>query len=226
MRTLELAYARGSMFGRDLFHYGLSAVVFYFCILSTFHQGAFLQFDLVTQILHKLGAWEKTGLTVLLVLVSYALGHLLLAIGFVYRTVWKRIFHGLKHVKNLVYAEGKVKELVLARAEVAPGVSSYPHDYHLFCEMSAYQNMPDVHATFIERYNTLAFLRLSLASSALTGSIFCISLLVTAPEISELIIAFFWLVMGVLLLRQYFITRTGFLNRVAAAFVIRGVTEE
>jgi hypothetical protein len=226
MRTLELAYARGSMFGRDLFHYGLSAVVFFFCVLSTCYQGAFSQFDLVSQIFLKLGAWEKTGLTVLLVLVSYALGHLLLAIGFLYRAVWKWIFNGLKHVENLVCAEGKVKELVLEGIAANPSVSSYPHDYHLFCEMSAYHKLPNVHAAFIERYNTLAFLRLSLASSTLTGGIFCISLTVTAPEFVELKIALFWVAMGVVLLRQHFITRTGFLNRVAAAFVIGGVAEK
>lgn len=62
------------MFGRDLFHYGLSAVVFYFCVLSTFYHEAFSKFDLVLQILVKLGAWEKAGLTVLFVLIILRLG--------------------------------------------------------------------------------------------------------------------------------------------------------
>ena len=42
----------------------------------------------------------------------------------------------------------------------------------------------------------------------------------------ELLIAILWVTMRVVLLRQHFIMRTGFLNRVAAAFVIGGTAEE
>lgn len=208
------------MFGRDLFHYGLSAVVFCFSVLSPiilmalWGGGGVSAIDLT----FNLDAWEKTALTVCLVLLSYALGHILLSIGFVYRAFWKRMFSWLKHVQNLVRAEEKVKALFIQGASAMSNVSPYPHDFHIIGEMSVFHRLPDVHATFIERYNTLAFFRLGLASSMISGGLVCISLLKIASIFYAISMAVLWLSMGVILLRQHFITLTGFLNRIAAAY--------
>jgi hypothetical protein len=170
MKALELAYTRGSMFGRDLFHYSSSAVVFCFCALSPYFLKIFQQSGDMTQIgvEFNLDTWEMIGLTVCLILLSYALGHLLL----------------------------------------------------LFCEMSVFHRLPDVHAAFVERYNTLAFFRLSFASSSLTGGIVCLLALKTVCISYVLPMTMLWLTIGVMLLRQHFITRTVFLDRVAASYLL------
>jgi len=231
--VLELAYARSSMFGRDLFHYGVSAVVFSFCLLSPVLLKSFRACGSVSscELTQDLDAWEKTGLTVGLILLSYALGHLLASIGFLYRALWRRSFRWTKHVGNLENAEERLESMVsrdplssttsnsAADGEQAPMSTS---DVHVFYEMEVLRKLPEVHATFVERYNTLAFLRLGLASSVLTAGFACLVLpcLKIAPAAYAISLGLFWVAAGVLLLRQHLITQTNFLNRVAAGYAL------
>ncbi len=230
MSTLEQIYAKGSMLGRDLFHYGLTAVVFSFCILTALpfmnitaaaKEKLRLGFwdGLVTGVL-KGGVWEQTGILFCLILLSFAVGNLLLSIGFFYRNIWKEMFGGLKHIKGMVAAEKKLSKIV---ADLTPSLDqlySKTHEFQIFGEILAYQKAPDVHAKFIERYNTLTYLRLGLASAMLTGGVTSLGLQLYLNATIANVPAVLWIVLSLIFFRQYFVTRTGFLNRVTATYVL------
>ena len=95
--------------------------------------------------------------------------------------------------------------------------------FTLDAEMRVFVKRPDIHTTFVERYNSLWHLRLGLAASLLLSGPFCA------------VVGFLWwrhllpvslgvgivaLVSGLVLMRQHLVTNTSFLNRVLAAYQI------
>ena len=92
-------------------------------------------------------------------------------------------------------------------------------DAHLDAELDVFVRRRDVHATFIERYNTLWHFRLGMAASFLCAGVVgggigscCGNPLLACGVGSVGIIG------GLLLMRQHLVTNTSFLNRVVAAY--------
>ncbi len=230
MEPLEQLYARSSSFGRDFFYYVVSAFLFFFCVASplllkiTLDFGSTRYYGLDLQ----LGVSEKIILFLVLLVVSFAIGHLLLCLGVLYRSFWRKRLSEQAHVRNFTAAEEAIRRLIIKAKQIenAVEISPYSHDFHLMAEMMAFCRNPELHERFIERYNMLAFLRLSIASSTLTGGLVCFFLLGVFSYVYVLPAALFWIFIGCIILRQHFITRTGFLNRVYTAVLIANGAEQ
>ena len=111
--------------------------------------------------------------------------------------------------------------------------------------MSVLAKQPTLHATFIERYNTLWHLRLGLAASLLSAGVFdfivglvwflpvcrsdsnsagCIGLpcCEDRPYVTNagVVVGIVAIALGLVLMRQHLVTKTNFLARVVMAFDI------
>ena len=111
--------------------------------------------------------------------------------------------------------------------------------------MSVLAKQPTLHATFIERYNTLWHLRLGLAASLLSAGVFdfivglvwflpvcrsdsnsawCIGLLCCEDRLyvtnAGVVVGIVAIALGLVLMRQHLVTKMNFLARVVMAFDI------
>ena len=83
MNTMELIYARGSMLGRDLFHYIVSGIVFALSLPSLFIAESLTSETNRFALTLELNAWLTIGIGVVLIVTAYVLGHVMLPFGFV-----------------------------------------------------------------------------------------------------------------------------------------------
>ena len=83
--------------------------------------------------------------------------------------------------------------------------------------MAVFLRYPDLHAKFIERYSSLTYTRSGMAAAALSGGALGLFLDSYFNWRDNPIGSYAWILAGILLLRQQAITRTSFLDRIAAA---------
>ena len=148
----------------------------------------------------------------------WASEHVLLSVGFCIRNnIWTR-FSCCEHVAKYEGAILRIKKLRGDQAEYGD-----ERDAHLDAEISVFIKEPDLHARFVERYNTLWHLRLGLAASLLISGLFCTVVgcvwcrHLLPISLSVGVVA---MVSGLMLMRQHLVTNTSFLDRVLAAYQI------
>lgn len=212
-------YSGASSFGRDVFHYIVTGTLFVVVCSIPFWErcGDFWPSSLSEAVV------ESTGLQIVLLFVAaivmFCTGHALLSVGFCIRKyVWTKVLFCSVHVANYEEAIRRVKNLGGDQAW-----RSEDRDVHLDAEMRVFVKRPDIHTTFVERYNSLWHLRLGLAASlllsgaisAVVGCLWCRHLLPVSFTVGVVAI-----LSGLLLMRQHLVTNTSFLNRVLAAYQI------
>ena len=242
--VLDSVYGKAASFGRDVFHYMVTGTVFVIgCSVPWW-------FNIPWQQIR-----ESSQIAVLVVAAAglFALGHALLGIGFWIRSKitepnkgwWDKSWHCVFLRVFLCGAQFKKYESAIARVrevtkEALPDALALEDDRpneHLGLEMSVLVKHPELHAVFVERYNTLSHLRLGLATSfllvgvvdfVLAGGALVLGIcsLDTTSCLREQCLAVLaggvigliatWL--GWLLMRQHLRTNTNFLHRVVVAF--------
>lgn len=224
MNTFDLIYAKSSTFGRDLFHHLVPGTMLLFVLAVPW----MFQWAALTDTLGELfdhSGWRSATVSLVAVIVAYALGHVVMSIGYLFRALWLRTLSSTRPVVRLREAEGKLRELTKkSNPEIAKSLPT-ERDAHLYCETATFKRNSELHAKFIERYNTLAHLRLGLASSLFVGGLLDVILGIAAIWIDALSLWALWfgavvLGLSLLLLRQQIITSTNFLNRVSVAFQV------
>ncbi len=159
----------------------------------------------------------QLGFLLVAAIVLFGLGHALLALAFVVRSVRRPVCRG--HETKYQKAVCQIKEIPVA----LPKFADKEMDAHLPLEMWVLVKQPALHATFIERCNTLSRLRLGLATALLCAGLIAPILSYLCGQslaIGVCLVALVALVLGLLLLYQYFITQRNFLVRVEVAYDI------
>ncbi len=211
-------YGRTASFGRDVFHYVVTGTVFVFVGSVPWwpqvHNLLKSRLSELQPIVTDAGVQAPALLVAGILL--FCMGHVLLSVGFCIRKLWKRMLCCCDHVKQYKRAIGRVKRLNGDHDVVAEC-----RDAHIGLEMRVFLRQRDVHANYIERYNTLWHFRLGLAASLLSSGLFnmvvgCVWCICPLPVfVGAVGIGF-----GLLLMRQHWVTNTSFLNRVVVAFNI------
>ena len=212
--VIDAAYGRATSFGRDVFHYVVTGTVFaLFCSAAIWSRIP----DIHTIKLPPVAEPASVQLALLgVVLVAlFGAGHVLLAVGFCIRRWWLKIFARCEHVVNYHDAEERIKALIGHRLTV-----DADRHAHVYPEMTVFVTRPELHANFIERYNTLWHLRLGLAASMLFAAFIDIVIGFLCCELPPLVVGVVAVVLGLLLVRQHLVTHTNFFDRIAAAFSV------
>ena len=237
---VDSVYGRAASFGRDVFHYMVTGTVFAIgCSVPWWSNIPWQQIR------------ESSQIAVLLVAaaVLFALGHALLAVGYSIRNRILRQDDGTSGDRISVRFFGCRAQLQeyncaikRARAAIpaALAVGDEPaSNVHLGLEMSVLVKQPELHAVFVERYNTLWQLRLGLAASFLLVGVVDLVLAVVALVLNICsldtttclrnqclsvlaggVIGLISIWLGWLLMRQHLRTNANFLHRVIVAFNI------
>ena len=218
MSNLEAVYAQGSSFARDLFHFIVSSAIFPMVLTSPYALARLLDRE------SEAGAWiwrlwpDANAVAVFAaVVVLYVTGHLLLSIGFLIDRCWSHLFAGSSHVKERV----ELRKVLRTRAP-ADAAAAGELDSHVYCDMSVMHRAPDLHYRFIERYNTLAKLRLGLATAFVLGGFGSLHALLHLTALEVLPLAALWEAVGLFMFQQYMRTDTSFLVRLATAYSLVG----
>lgn len=210
-------YSGASSFGRDVFHYIVTGTLFVVvCSIPFWERCGGLWLSSWSE------AVESPGLQIVLlfvaVIVMSCIGHVLLSVGFCIRKCWNKVLCRRKHVDDYKRAIQRIKNLKRDQADCGD-----ERDAHLDAEVSVFLKEPDLHARFVERYNTLWHLRLGLAASLLASGLICTVVgcvwyrHLLPVSLSVGVVA---MVSGIVLMRQHLVTNTSFLNRVLAAYQI------
>ena len=146
--AIDRIYGRAASFGRDVFHYIVTSTLFVVVCSVPFWERCS-------------GSWppnlpaavENPGLQIVFlfvaVIVLFCIGHVLLSVGFCIRNnIWTR-FSCCEHVAKYEGAILRIKKLRGDQAEYGD-----ERDAHLDAEISVFIKEPDLHARFVERYNT------------------------------------------------------------------------
>ena len=161
---------------------------------------------------------DSTGVALFVALVVlFCIGHVFLAVGFCIRKCWKKVFCNRKHVSEYKDAVSRIKNLNCGQAWLVE-----ERDVHLGAEISVFIGKPDLHARFVERYNTLWHLRLGLAASLLCAGVIgpAVGFWWGNCHMLNICVGVVAFLSGVVLMRQHLVTNTSFLNRVTAAYEI------
>ena len=160
---LDFIYGRSASLGRDVFQYVVTGTMF--VVVSSVPWWSDIPWWWIRE-------WNQITLLLVAAATLFAMGHVLLAIGFWIRnkiidphTSWDRLcnlvfvwfFCCHKHVDKYKCAAIRTQQ-ALPGTLVVGGESKT--DAHLGLEMSVLLKQPTLHAVFIERYNTLWHLRL------------------------------------------------------------------
>jgi hypothetical protein len=177
------------------------------------------------ELLSEDGIWNISVVSVILILVvcvsAYVIGQILYSISrivfLLYAAVWRRV-----PKNSLIRYDYKVKQLknYLRSENIDEPEKAILKDVpvHLYFEMVAFVDRPDLHSRFIERYNVCAFMYRSLSTCLFTAGVLYIFLLpVTALPIAAEALLFF---LSALLYRQYTLIEIGFMDRVFTTYVI------
>lgn len=240
-------YGRAASFGRDVFHYVVTGAVFVFVcsvpwwpqIYKLLKSGSSELQPIVTDAGFQVSALLVAGILL------FCIGHVLLSVGFWLRNkillcrdrrpggsvscwdCWDGAWNWI--LTRTLFCRGQRGENCRARKEIAnvdACTSRMPvgeeRDVHIRLEMAVFDRRPQLHANYIERYNTLWHLRLGLAVSLLCSGI-------VGPAIGcwwgnchalNICVGVFAFLSGIVLMRQHLVTNTSFLNRVLAAYQI------
>ena len=251
--VLDSLYGKAASFGRDVFHYMVQGTVFVIgCSVPWW-------FNIPWQQIR-----ESSQAAVLVVAAAglFALGHALLGIGFWMRrkitqpnkSWWDKSWHWVFVWSFFCGDQLKKYECAIKRArEILPDALAVeddraegdPANVHVGLEMSVLVKHPELHAVFLERYNTLWHLRLGLATSfLLVGVVDFVLVPVVAlvlgicsldttsclrnqclPVLAGSAIGLISTWLGCFLMRQHLRTNTNFLHRVIVAFNISERTD-
>ena len=229
-------YERASSFGRDVFHHIVSGTVFLLvCSVPLWPR---IRLDSP-----ELSKWESTvtdaGVQLAALFVAatvlFCLGHLLSCVGFWIRNkiilpcnscwdkAWHRVLTGLCCRSELEKNEKTRQEIdTICKSDCSHLTVDDKRDVHVGLEMVVFEKRRQLHANYVERYNTLWHLRLGLAASLLCAGVigsaigFCwgncplLTVCVAVAAISG----------GLVLMRQHLVTNTNFLHRIVVAFKI------
>jgi hypothetical protein len=216
---LRELYDRSSTFGRDFFHYIVAALVLTF-FLSVGFVLSRVDASPALDVLTGLNLFWSAVVMVAFVTLLYGVGQVLLAVGFFMDACWKRTLARWDHVRRHAKARGWVDSIAkrLFLNEDTQGAED--EDCHLVLEMLVMKSAPELHARFVERYNTLVHLRLGIASALMLAGLTNLSWLLIAPSVALVVLSAALLLTGLMMERQVVISQTRFLSRVAAAAVV------
>ena len=214
--ALDVVYGRAASFGRDVFHYIVTGTAFVIvCSIPWWPAISQLQDSSVLPMIDS--TWIPAIVLFATMIVLFCIGHVLLSVGFCIRNmVWMKLFSCCEHVIKYGEAIQRVKCLS------SPQVGEVDmRDVHLDAELDVFVRRRDVHANFIERYNTLWHFRLGMAASLLCagvvgggiGSCCGDPVLASGAGIAGIL-------GGFLFMRQHLVTNTSFLNRVVTAYQV------
>ncbi len=221
MNALELMYVKSSIFLRDVFHYLVPGVLFVFLLLL----GLSLDGRCWSQWLNR--AFESSFVVglFLVTILAYAAGHILLITADIILDCFRRLRGSNKNrmANNYKQKEDYLKSRFDSLDTDKKRLSIFNDaDRHLYYEMRAFSDTPELHARFVERYNVLMHMRKSLSSCFLLTSLFYLLIYITAKEKAGFIIvmAVVLFVLFIILLWRAAITRSHFLNRVYVSYLI------
>ena len=216
--AVDAVYGRAASFGRDVFHYIVTGTAFVVvCSVPWWPETPELLTGLQASSLSPLidSTWMQAIVLIVAVIVLFCIGHVLLSVGFCIRNmVWMKLFSCCEHVVKHEEAVQRIKCLSISQIGKVD-----IRDAHLDAELDVFVRRRDVHANFIERYNTLWHFRLGMAASLLCAGVVgggigsCCGNPVLACSVGIV-----GIVGGLLLMRQHLVTNTSFLNRVVAAY--------
>lgn len=224
MNAIDHIYAKSTAFGRDIFHYLVSGMMLMLIVAIPFAFGKPILPDSLNRLFGDSG-WLIASVLFMVAIVAYALGHIVMSIGFMFRNLWVLLFSRTLHVKKFKTAKRKLSELTKkANPKIFESLPSEA-DINLYCEIVSFKQDAELHTKFIERYNSLAYLRLGLASSFLVGGLLDVvhGIIVWINEgLSVSILLFSSALLGIalLLLRQQVVTMTNFLNRLSVVYQV------
>ncbi len=172
---LNSVYEKAESLGRDVFLYVVTGSMF--AAVSSVPWRSDIPWWWIRE-------WNQFTLLLVAAIVTFCLGHGLLAIGFWIRNkitvsgvgsrrqCWRSALLYLFCCRHLV-REHKcaVRQVRAALPRDLQDVITRDQDAHLGLEMSVLLKQPRLHAVFIERYNTLWHLRLGLATAFLLASV-------------------------------------------------------
>ena len=229
-------YERASSLGRDVFHYIVSGTVFVLvCSVPLWPRLRLAS--------AKLPKWESAvtdagvQLAVLFVvaIVLFCLGHLLFCVGFWLRnkiilpcnSCWDKAWHC---VLTCLCCRSELEKNKNARQEIdtiCRSDCSYltvddERDVHIGLEMEIFDKRRQIHANYIERYNTLWHLRLGLAASLSSAGVFgpVVGFRWGTCHVLSIGVGVVAILGGIVLMRQHLVTNTSFLRRIVMAFKI------
>ena len=214
--AVDAVYGRAASFGRDVFHYIVTGTAFVVvCSVPWWPAISGLPESSLSPTIDS--TWMQAIVLIVAVIVLFCIGHVLLSVGFCFRNmVWMKLFSCCEHVVKHEEAVQRVK--CLSRPQVG---KVDIRDAHLYAELDVFVRRRDVHANFIERYNTLCHFRLGMAASLLCAGVVgggigsCCGDPVLASSVGIV-----GTIGGLLLMRQHLVTNTSFLNRVVAAYQV------
>ena len=211
--AIDAAYGRAASFGRDVFHYIVTGTVFGLVCSVAIWPWIPVDGALTVPPVAQATSAQIAFLGVVLVAL-FGTGHVLLAVGFCIRRCWLKIFACCEHVANYENAKERIKRLRGHRMTDTDG------NAHVYPEMTVFVTRPELHANFIERYNTLWHLRLGLAASMLFAGFIDIAIGYLFCKLVPVVAGAAAIVLGFVLVRQHLVTNTNFLDRVVVAFNI------
>ena len=109
-------------------------------------------------------------------IVLFGMGHVLLAIGFFLQKWWVAAFSCCQHVKSYRVAMRRVRGATGRKSRFRHLAVKSDGNVHIGLEMAVFQKRRQLHANFIERYNTLWHLRLGMAAALLSAGIVALAL--------------------------------------------------
>ncbi|MGB0713988.1 MAG: hypothetical protein ACPGUC_10560 [Gammaproteobacteria bacterium] len=213
MSALELAYERGSMFGRDLFHFGVSGFAYCAALAAMFHS-EWPPNDRIIEILPSLeGFWISSLVAVLGALSLYLIGHLVFVFGLGIRFLWKLCLDCLPHVRNVKTLEEELeKPCDDCRGNGSP--PPHKHNAHVAAEMDCARRHSYLYERFVARADTLSYQRLSLSAAIIAAALTALLLHWMKDWKMDFLLFVAALFAGSALMYQHFVTRYGFLLRV------------
>lgn len=234
-------YERASSFGRDVFLYIASGTVFVLvCLICTVPLCRWIPLDSA-----EFAKWESTvtdagvQLAALFVaaIVLFCLGHLLFCVGFWIRnkiilpcnSCWDKAWHCV--LTCLCCCRSELEKNKSARQKVDDTICRFDcshltiddmRDVHVVLEMVVFEKRRQLHANYVERYNTLWHLRLGLAASLLCAGVIGLAIGFSLGNCSVLTVcvAVGAILGGLVLMHQHLVTNTNFLHRIVVAFKI------
>ena len=167
--AIDRIYGRAASFGRDVFHYIVTGTVFALVCSAPLWPRIRLESS-------ELSKWQSAvtdagvQLAALLVaaIVLFCLGHLLSCVGFWIRnkimlpcnSCWDRAWHGILAYlccrSEMEKNENTRREIVtICKSEFSHLTVDDKRDVHVGLEMVVFEKRRQLHANYIERYNTL-----------------------------------------------------------------------
>lgn len=215
MNFFELMYTRAATLLRDVFQYLIPGLLFSGLIVAALQQRGYQW----TEVFAREGDAWVIMLFIISCIIAYVIGQILFCLSDVlfplYTMVWKRLSHG--SLKNL---DNKVEQLksYLKSVEIEEPANAVLENIpiHLYFEMVAFVDTPELHARFVERYNVLMFMKRSFSSCFF---FVCIAYLLILPQtIYSVAVEVVLFLLSLLLFWHYNLTEIGFLDRVFVSY--------